>query len=79
MLFAPEDVHYKGYRIVWDARPVPGARGWTGKAAVVLPLTTEAADRVYRVGEYGGFSGEVDAREYLLQAAKNWVDHREDT
>jgi hypothetical protein len=74
MDFAPRDVHHRGYRIVWDARPVPGTGFWTGKAAVVAPLCPGAAHSVYPLGELDGFDSEEDARNHLIRAAMEWID-----
>jgi hypothetical protein len=74
MDLVPRDIHHRGCRIVWDARPATGTNTWTARVAVVVPARSEQSARVYRLGEHGGFSGEDEARDHVIGAAKNWID-----
>lgn len=68
------DVHYRGYRIVWDARRQPDTVFWTGKAAVVLPADALGVKKIHRITGGEHFLNEEDARDYLINEAKEWID-----
>ncbi len=72
----PTDIEYRGNRIVWDARPLPGTPFWTGRAAVVLPPDAIGIKRIYRIPDSDPFASEQDVRDHLIGAAKNWIDHQ---
>jgi hypothetical protein len=77
--FISNEVHYRGYRIVWDARRVPGMLFWTGKVAVVLPIDAANIERVHRVHSSDYFLSEEDARDHLIGAARQWIDARDES
>ncbi|MGE5304079.1 MAG: hypothetical protein ACM3TN_12260 [Alphaproteobacteria bacterium] len=68
------DVHYRGYRIVWDTRRRPNTVFWTGKAAVVLPADVMGVKRIHRITGDHYFLSEEDARDQLINEAKEWID-----
>ena len=69
------DVYYRGYRIVWDTRRSAGTVFWTGKAAVVLPADAQGVKRIHRITGNHYFLSEEDARDQLINEAKEWIDH----
>jgi hypothetical protein len=74
MFYMLTDVYYRGYRIVWDARQLPGSPFWTGVAAVVLPADATGVKRIQRIRENGHFATAEDARNHVITAAKDWID-----
>jgi hypothetical protein len=68
------DVHYRGYRIVWDTRRQPGTVFWTGKAAVVLPADSLGVKKIHRITGDDYFLSEEDARDQLINEAKEWIN-----
>ncbi len=75
MELIPADVEYRGNRIVWDARQLPGTCFWTGRAAVVLPADVTGIKRIYRIPDSDPFESEQAVRDHLIGAAKDWIDH----
>jgi hypothetical protein len=75
MELIPADVEYRGNRIVWDARQLPGTSFWTGRAAVVLPADFTGVKRIYRIPDSNAFESEEAVRDHLIGAAKDWIDH----
>ena len=71
----PADVEYRGNRIVWDTRQLPGSPFWTGRAAVVLPPDATGVKRIYRIPDSDPYDSEQAVRDHLIGAAKNWIDH----
>jgi hypothetical protein len=69
------EIHYRGYRIVWDARQTPGTLFWTGKAAVVPPEDVSGVKCVHRITGSDYFLSEDDARDHLVSAAKEWIEN----
>ena len=72
--FISNEVHYRGCRIVWDARRAPDMLFWTGKVVVVMPTNTANIATVHRVHRSDYFLSEADARDHLISAAKRWID-----
>jgi len=72
----PTDIEYRGNRIVWDARPLPGTPFWTGRAAVVLPPNAVGVKRIHRIPDSDPFASEQDVRDHLIGAAKDWIDNQ---
>jgi hypothetical protein len=72
------DIHYRGYRIVWDARQLAGTLFWTGKAAVVLPANASGVKGIHRITGSDYFLSEEDARDHLISAAKEWIENMSD-
>jgi hypothetical protein len=70
----PTDIEYRGNRIVWDARQLPGTPFWTGRAAVVLPPDALGVKRIHRISTGDRFATEQDVRDHLIGAAKDWID-----
>lgn len=68
------DVHYLGYRIVWDTRRQPGTFFWTGKAAVVSPANALGVKKIHRINVSDHCLGEEEARDQLINEAKEWID-----
>jgi hypothetical protein len=73
--FISTEIHYRGCRIVWDARPAPDMLFWTGKAAVVLPENVSGVKEIHRITGSDYFLSEEDARDHLIGAAKDWIDN----
>ena len=65
---------YRAHLIVWWAEKIPGTIFWKGTAAIseeygkLMPNRLEGPD--------GRFEIEKEARDYIFQAAKEWVDNR---
>ena len=72
----PTDIEYRGNRIVWDARQLPGTPFWTGRAAVVLPPDAIGVKRIHRIPDSDPFASEQDVRDHLISAAKDWIDNQ---
>lgn len=72
----PTDIEYRGNRIVWDARQLPGTPFWTGRAAVVLPPDAIGVKRIHRIPDSDSFASEQDVRDHLIGAAKDWIDNQ---
>jgi hypothetical protein len=72
--FVSKEIHYRGYRIVWDARRAPDMLFWIGKVAVVVPSDMSDGQRVHRIHQSDYFLSQEDARDHLIGAAKNWID-----
>lgn len=72
--FVSNEVHYRGCRIVWDARRAPDNLFWTGKVVVVMPTDAANTATVHRVHRSDYFLSEADARDHLIGAAKDWID-----
>lgn len=70
----PADVEYRGNRIVWDTRQLPGTPFWTGRAAVVLPPDATGVKRIYRIPDSDPFETEQAVRDHLIGAAKDLID-----
>lgn len=68
------DVHYRGCRVVWDTRRQPGTFFWTGKAAVVLPADALGVKKIHRITGSDRWLSEEDARDQLINEAKEWID-----
>ena len=68
------DIQYRGHRIVWDTRRQPDAVFWTGKAAVVLPADSLGVKRIHPITGDDYFLSEEDARDQLINKAKEWID-----
>ncbi len=75
----PADVEYRGNRIVWDTRQLPGTPFWTGRAAVVLPADATGVKRIYRIPDSDPFDSEQAVRDHLIDAAKDWIDCKIDS
>jgi hemerythrin len=68
------EIRYRRHRIVWDVRPQTENSLWVGKAAVValgdgtikMRIETDAANGFHKSAE--------GARQYLINAAKAWID-----
>ena len=64
---------YRAHLIVWWAEKIPGTNFWKGNAAIaegygkLNPNRLEGPD---------GFETEKVARDYILQAAKEWIDNK---
>jgi hypothetical protein len=71
------EMHYRGCRIVWDARRAPGTLFWTGKAAVVPWEDASGVKHIHRITGRDYFLSEEDARDYLLSAARQWIENLE--
>ena len=69
------EIHYRGCRIVWDARQAPGTFLWTGKAAVVLPEDASGVRGIHRIDGSDYFLSEDDAADHLVSAAKEWIEN----
>ena len=72
----PTDIEYRGNRIVWDARQLPGTPFWTGRAAVVLPPDAIGVKRIHRIPDSDPFASEQAVRDHLIGAAKDWIDNQ---
>ena len=72
----PTDIEYRGNRIVWDARQLPGTPFWTGRAAVVLPPDAIGVKRIHRIPDSDPFVSEQAVRDHLIGAAKDWIDNQ---
>ncbi len=72
----PTDIEYRGNRIVWDTRQLPGTPFWTGRAAVVLPPDAIGVKRIYRIPDSDPCTSEQDVRDHLIGAAKDWIDNQ---
>jgi hypothetical protein len=70
----PEDVLYRGYRIVWDTRQLSETGFWTGKVAVVLPADGSGVRHVRKIGEGIYAATEEAARTCFIGMAKEWID-----
>lgn len=68
------EIHYRGCRIVWDARQTPGTLFWTGKAAVVPPEDASGVKHIHKIIASDYFLSEDDARDHLVSAAKEWIE-----
>ena len=68
------EIHYRGCRILWDARQTPGTLFWSGKAAVVPPEDTEGVKHIHKITGSDYFLSEEDARDHLVSAAKEWIE-----
>ncbi len=79
MELIPADVEYRGNRIVWDARPVPGTSFWTGRAAVVLPADFTGVKKIYRIPDSDPYESEQAVRDHLIGTAKDWIDCKIDS
>jgi len=71
-----DDLTLCGYRIVCDAREVPGTRIWIGKAAVVQPADAFGIERVHSIFADACFTTEEAASDYLIAEAKKWIDNQ---
>ena len=69
------EIHYRGYRIVWEAWRTPEKLFWTGKAAVVPPEDASGVRHIHRIPGSDYFLNEDDARDHLVSAAKEWIEN----
>ncbi|HEX2226870.1 MAG TPA: hypothetical protein VHM64_06995 [Candidatus Binatia bacterium] len=67
---------YSGYTIIWDTSSVPETELWKVKAGVVPPLDSSGVPSTIHGIAGDRFESEAKARNYVLQAAKKWVDER---
>jgi hypothetical protein len=65
---------YRAHLIVWWAEKIPGTSFWTGKAAIADGYGKLKPNRLE--GPEDRFVTEDDARGYILQKAKEWIDKR---
>jgi hypothetical protein len=65
---------YRAHLIVWWAERIPGTTFWKGRAAVSnefrepQPHRLEGPDDRFETGQ--------EARDYIFQTAKEWIDNR---
>lgn len=65
---------YGAHLIVWWAEKIPGTNFWKGRAAISGELQQPQPNRLE--GPDGRFETEKEARDYIFQAAKEWIDNR---
>ena len=68
------EIRYRRHRIVWDIRPQPGTRYWTGKAAVVALGDGSIQTRIHKVAGNAACTSAEETRRFLIGAAKDWID-----
>lgn len=70
-----DDVTYRGYRIVYDVREVPGTKLWTGKGAAVEPADAAGIERVSLIFTPPCFfSSDKAAYDCVVSEAKKWIN-----
>lgn len=65
---------YRAHLIIWWAETIPGANFWKGKAAISEGYEKLKPHRLE--GPDGRFETEKEARDYIFQAAKEWINNR---
>ncbi len=65
---------YRAHLIVWWAEKIPGTNFWQGNAAISEGYGKLKPNRLE--GPDGRFETEKEARDYIFQAAKEWIDNR---
>lgn len=65
---------YCGYTIHWDTSSSPNANLWKARAALVSPADNSGFPIHGITGDR--FKSAAEARDYVLSAAKQWVDDR---
>jgi hypothetical protein len=65
---------YRAHLIVWWAEKIPGTNFWKGEAAFSEVYGKFELNRLERSD--GRFETEEEARDYIFQAAKEWIDNR---
>lgn len=65
---------YRAHLIVWWAEKIPDTNFWKGRAAISEKLREPQPHRLE--GADDRFETEEEARNYILQAAKEWIDNR---
>ncbi len=65
---------YRAHLIVWWAEKIQGTNFWKGRAAISGELRELRPHRLE--GPDARFETEKEARDYILQAAKEWIDNR---
>jgi hypothetical protein len=65
---------YRAQLIIWWAEKIPGTNFWKGKAAISEGYGNLKPNRLE--GPDGGLETEKEARDYIFQAAKEWIDNR---
>jgi hypothetical protein len=67
---------YRGYTISWDVSSSRGSSIWTIQAGIVGPPDASGVPSTIHRITADRASSEAEARDYLLRAAKEWVDSR---
>jgi hypothetical protein len=68
---------YRGYEIVWDVHKDVETGLWKSQAGVVVPAGPTGINKVHGIArESDDFSTYDDARAWLLDSARAWIDNR---
>jgi hypothetical protein len=65
---------YRAHLIIWWAERISGTNFWKGKAAISEGYGKFKPHRLE--GPDGRFQTETEARDYIFQAAKGWINNR---
>jgi hypothetical protein len=65
---------YRAHSVAWWAEQVPGTNFWKGKASISIALGRINPKRLE--GPDDRFVTEDEARDYIFQAAKSWIDNK---
>jgi hypothetical protein len=66
---------YYGYLIHWDVSEMPNGDFWTAEAAIFPPASSLDVPNVHLIpGDR--FSTVAEAEDYIVRAAKQWVDSK---
>ncbi len=63
---------YRAHLIVWWAEKIPDTNFWRGRAAISEQLREPQPHRIE--GPADRFQTEKEARDYIFQVAKEWID-----
>lgn len=73
---ASELVEYQGHTIASDVAVLSGTRYWKATAAILWPDPSGISNVRPLTGIPDRFGSESEAREYVMRAALQWIDTR---